>query len=318
MPFYYFILGAIAFIAVAVKAYLKFTTGRFRIKKDLNGKVFLITGPTAGIGKETAKELAQAGANVHMACRNKSKGSKVAKEISKATGNPNVFVHQLDLASLKSVKLFAEKFLATNPKIDVLINNAGMLANIQNFTEDGFDETMQSNYFGHFLLTSLLLDRIKESAPSRIVNVSSLGHLFVENFDITDLNFKHSPYAKSSSQKYTWSKLCNILFTVELAKRLQNTGVTTNSLHPGSISTDLLNNQPFYLWPVIMLLAPFFKTASEGAKTTLYLAVSDEVENVSGYYFSDCKPKETSLTAMDGKLAKDLWSETERLLKEHL
>jgi len=183
-------------------------------------------------------------------------------------------------------------------------------------TVDGNEETCQANHLSHFLLTNLLLERIIESAPARIVNVSSLLHTYVKNFDVTDINFERQSHTDGvTSTTYNYSKLENVLFTRELARRLQGKGVTVNSLHPGAVRTDLGSENAWYhpFRIVTKLVQPFLKTAEEGAQTNLYLAVADEVANVTGQYFSDCKPAAMNLLALDDKLAKELWKESERL-----
>jgi len=183
-------------------------------------------------------------------------------------------------------------------------------------TVDGNEETTQANHLSHFLLTNLLLDRITESAPSRIINVASLAHRFIRPkvFDVYDINFQRSSNKWDSFKAYCWSKLMNVLFTRELARRLRGKGVTVNACHPGGVRTEIARSgnwrSPlvFSIW----LCGPFLKTANEGAQTTLYLATSEEVENVSGHYFADCKPSRISLLAADDNLATALWKESER------
>jgi len=184
-------------------------------------------------------------------------------------------------------------------------------------TVDGNEETTQANHLSPFLLTNLLLNRIIESAPSRIVNVSSLGHTFVKakEFDVHDINFQKQSNPWAALKSYCWSKLMNILFTRELARRVYGKGVTVNCLHPGAVRTELARDyKPKNPITILNIFArPFYKTPNEGAQTNIYLAVADEVEHVSGHYFADCAPKATTLLALDDQLAGELWRESEKL-----
>ena len=212
--------------------------GVCRSKARLDGKTVVITGGNTGIGKETAIDLAGRNARVILACRSAEKGEKAAVEVREKSGNDDVVFRQLDLASLTSVRQFAAKVLEEEPRIDILINNAGVMACPHSKTEDGFEMQFGVNHLAHFLLTNLFLDRLKEAPSARIVNVSSLAHVMGSmNFD--DLNWEKS---YDRWQAYGQSKLANILFTRSLAKRLEGTNVTVNSLHPGSIATELQRN----------------------------------------------------------------------------
>ena len=215
--------------------------GVCRSQARLDGKTVIITGANTGIGLETAVDLAKRNARVILACRSVERGETAAVEVRKRSGNDNVVFIQLDLASLDSVRKFAAKILEEEPRIDILINNAGMSPlglPERTFTTDGFERSFGVNHLGHFLLTNLLLDRIKEAPSARIVNVSSLAHRW-GNIDLDNLNLEHS---YSSLRAYNSSKLANILFTRFLAKRLEGTCVTTNALHPGAINTELGRN----------------------------------------------------------------------------
>lgn len=207
-----------------------------------NGKVVIITGANSGIGKETAIEMAERGATVIMACRNREKSEKARNYIIQKSGNANVHLMELDLASFKSIRKFVQEFLQTDYRLDILINNAGVMGLNRMLTEDGIEMHMGVNYMGHFLLTLLLLERLKESKPSRIVNVSSLGHKWL-NFS-KDLN---SEKFYNRFHAYIQSKLANVMFTKELAIKLRNSGVTVNSLHPGVIYTDIPRNMNSFL-----------------------------------------------------------------------
>ena len=205
-------------------------------KARLDGKTVIITGANTGIGLETAVDLAKRNARVILACRSVERGEKAAVEVRKRSSNDNVVFRQLDLASLESVRKFAGKILEEEPQIDILINNAGVLILKYTVTQDGFETHFGVNHLGHFLLTYLLLDRIKEAPSARIVNVSSFGHKTGHlDFDNLTAECPHFQW----SQYYANSKLANVVFTHALAKRLEGTRVTANSLHPGAIDTDI-------------------------------------------------------------------------------
>ena len=206
-----------------------------RSKERLDGKTVIVTGGNTGIGKATAQDLSERGARVILACRDMVKGRSAMEEIREKTGNNNLAVRKLDLASCKSIRAFAEQILREEPQINILINNAGVMFVPYQLTEDGFELTFGVNHLGHFLLTNLLLDRIKASAPSRILVVASLGHL-VGYLDFGDMMWKKR---YNSQLAYARSKLANIMFVKELGKRLVGTGVTVCSLHPGTINTEL-------------------------------------------------------------------------------
>jgi NAD(P)-dependent dehydrogenase (short-subunit alcohol dehydrogenase family) len=196
----------------------------------IDGKIVIITGANAGIGKETAIELAKRGGKIYIACRDITRGENALKEIKERSGSSNVHFLQLDLASMSSIREFSKKFHDLESELHILINNAGVMACPKAFTEDGFEMQMGTNHLGHFLLTNLLLDLLKSSAPSRIVNVASLAYIFGKFFK-NNLNSEKFYFRWHA---YGTSKLANILFTRELARRLENTKVTVNALHPGS------------------------------------------------------------------------------------
>ncbi|XP_076143525.1 retinol dehydrogenase 12-like [Alosa pseudoharengus] len=284
--------------------------GVCRSKARLDGKTVLITGANTGIGKETAVDLASRGARVILACRDMGRANRAADEIRKRSGNGNVVVKQLNLASLQSVRALAADVKASEERLDILINNAGIMMCPQWKTEDGFEMQFGVNHLGHFLLTNSLLDLLKKSAPSRVVNVSSLAHEKGEiDFDDINLDRYYDPV-----KSYRQSKLANVLFSRELAKRLEGTGVTVYSLHPGVIRTELTRNltQSIPLWKLmmcspLMLFRPLIKSPWEGAQTTIYCAVDESLQNTSGLYYSDCAPKKTAPQACDDAAAKKLW-----------
>jgi len=287
LPFSYRISLVSLVGTLLFKIYLIATLGVCRSTKKLHGKTIIITGASGGIGKETALDLASRGARVILACRNIHKADSVKDEIIKESGNNDVVVKALDLASLSSVRKFAAEILESESRLDILINNAGCVTLTKELTEDGLEYQMQSNYFGHFLLTNLLLGLLKKSGSSRIINVSSMAHLFISNMDIANLN---SEIKYDTSQVYYTSKLCQILFSRYLAPLIIKDGVTINSLHPGACQSDLLRNAPtWFRYPSELAFRLLFKSSKEGAQTSIHLAVADEVEATTGEYFSDCK-----------------------------
>ncbi|XP_034024927.1 retinol dehydrogenase 12-like [Thalassophryne amazonica] len=284
-------------------------------RAKLHGKTVIVTGSNTGIGKMTAIDLARRGARVIMACRSKQKGEVAVLEVKMESRSENVTFMQLDLASLKSVRSFAEIFLKTEPRLDVLINNAGVY--MQGQTEDGLGLMFGVNHIGHFLLTHLLLDRLKECGPSRVVNVSSSVHN-CGNIDFDCLN-THKALRLGTSfwsvmKIYSDSKLCNVLFTHELARRLQGTKVTCYSLHPGVIRSELARNLSSVLVAVLKPVTTFFfKSTEQGAQTTLHCALQEGLEPLSGRYFSNCTVRNLSAKATDDGTSKKLWELSERL-----
>ncbi|KAM3615976.1 uncharacterized protein V6R79_010454 [Siganus canaliculatus] len=280
----------------------------------LHGKTVIVTGSNTGIGKTTAIDLAKRGARVILACRSKQRGEVALQEVKRESRSNEVVFMQLDLGSLKSIRSFAETFLKYETRLDILINNAGLL--MQGRTEDGFGMMFGVNHLGSFLLTNLLLDRLKECGPSRIVNVSSVGHNFGK-IDFECLNAQKALGLGSSfmelNQIYFDSKLCNVLFTHELAQRLEGTKVTCYSLHPGAINTELARNTSAIFQ---LLLTPitsfFFKNPVQGAQTTLHCALQEGLEPLSGRYFSNCTVRDVYAKAKDDAAAKKLWELSER------
>lgn len=278
-----------------------------RSRTRLDGKTVMITGANTGIGKETALDMAGRGARVILACRDKARASQAADEIRQRSGNGNVVVKIMDLASLQSVRDLAKDIQETEERLDILINNAGIMMCPKWQTEDGFEMQFGVNHLGHFLLTNCLLDLLKKSAPSRVVNVSSLAHEKGKiHFDDINLDKDYHPI-----RSYQQSKLANVLFTRELANRLQGTGVTVYSLHPGVIRTELGR----HLWPTLPLwkrlvawpLMQMIKSPWQGAQTTIYCAVDESLEGISGLYYSDCAPKEAAPQGRDDATATRLW-----------
>ncbi|XP_067632830.1 retinol dehydrogenase 14 isoform X1 [Eurosta solidaginis] len=307
------LFSAIVATFLSIRFYLRITAGRCFTETKMQGKTVIITGANSGIGKETARDLAKRGARVIMACRNQETANAAKEEIVKETGNTNVIVKKLDLGSQKSVREFAADIVKTEPKIDVLIHNAGMALAFRGQTsEDGIELTMATNHYGPFLLTHLLIDVLKKSKPSRIVIVASeLYRLASVNLD------KLNPIGTfPAAYLYYVSKFANIYFARELAKRLEGSGVTVNFLHPGMIDSGIWRNIPFPLnLPMMAITKGFFKTTKAGAQTTIYLATSDEVANVSGKYFMDCKESTLNAAAMDEEKGRKLWEESVKMVK---
>lgn len=266
---------------------------------DLTGRVVLITGANTGIGKAAAAELAAQGATVYLACRSAEKTRPVVAEIAERTGVEPRFL-QLDLADLDSVRACAEEFLAAGDPLHVLLNNAG-LGGAKGLTGSGFELAFGVNHVGHFLLTDLLLPRLRESAPARVVTVSSDVHRQARGIDFDAVRRRTA--SRTGLPEYGVSKLANVLFTQELARRLEGSGVTTYALHPGAVASDVWRSVP---WPVRPLLKLFMKSVDDGAQTSVYCASAPELAEESGRYYEDCKAVEPSRQATP-ELAAELW-----------
>ncbi|XP_061726138.1 retinol dehydrogenase 11-like [Cydia pomonella] len=294
--------------------YIKLTSGICKSGQHLVGKVVIVTGANSGIGFETAKNLAERGARVILACRDERRGVTAKDQIITATGNPDVHYLHLDLACFKSVRRFAMNINTTQERLDILINNAAIYGSTLIKTEDGLLLGMQVNHFGPFLLTCLLLPKLKSSAPSRIINVASMGH-HQGCFDLNNLNGeKETDKTVNVRKMYYASKLCNILMTVELDRRLKGTGVTANSLHPGCVDTGIITTIPV-VKHVLFIVRVFCKNPWEGAQTTVHLAVAPELAATSGRYFQDCCEAKPSRTAQDLELARELWEVSEKIVQ---
>jgi NAD(P)-dependent dehydrogenase (short-subunit alcohol dehydrogenase family) len=276
------------------------------------GKTVLVTGGTNGIGLVTARELSRLGGKVTIIGRNASKCNRVAVAISEDTGYPVDFI-VADLSTLSDVSQAAVDFKQKHTRLDVLVNNAGALFVQRKMTSDGFERTFALNHLNYFLLTNLLLDLLKASAPARIVNVSSGAHTGTESMDFDNLQGEKR-FAGMGA--YSQSKLANLLFTYELARRLKGSGVTVNALHPGYVDTGFAqNNGPLFKVGAKLSGRIFGRTPEEGAATSIYLASSPEVEEVSGQYFIDCKPAESSPASHDMTAAERLWQVSREFTK---
>ncbi|KAL4703603.1 hypothetical protein ACJJTC_006780 [Scirpophaga incertulas] len=308
------LLAILSFVTVliAIRLYATYTCGRYKEKTKMDGKTVIVTGCTSGIGKETAKEMAKRGARVIMACRNVEAAEKIKDEIVDSTKNDKIFVKKLDLSSFKSIRTFAEDVKKTEQKLDVLIHNAGYAqAFKKQKSEDDIELTMATNHYGPFLLTHLLIDLLKKSAPSRIVVVAS------SLYRLASVNLENpNPVDTLPAYLYYVSKEANILFTRELARRLEGTGVTANCLHPGLIDSGIWRNVPAPLsWGLMLIVKGFFKTPREGCQTSVMLACDEKLEKVSGKYFSDCSESTISVLASDMGRAKKFWEISENLVK---
>ncbi len=279
--------------------------------KSMDGKTVLITGATSGIGQASAVGLAKRGATLVLVGRNEEKTKETVSDIKQETGNSNINYLLCDLASLASVRKLAKDFTASYPRLDVLLNNAGVIMFKRQLTVDGYEYTFAVNYLAHFLLSTLMLDVLKRSAPARIINVSSeahaTGHL---NFDDLMGARKYRPMGA-----YSQSKLAAILFTRELARRLAATGVTANCLHPGFVASNFGHNMGIGARFMFLFLRPFQISVAKGAETSIYLASSPEVANLSGLYFTKKKSVEPSSEAKDDALAARLWDISEQLTR---
>ena len=282
---------------------------------DMQGKTVVVTGGNSGMGFETAAALATMGARVLMTARNADKGRAAIAALTQRTGGEGwCQLVVFDLADLSSVRRGAAEILDVAPRLDVLVNNAGAVLSERAETVDGLEATFATNHLGPFLLTNLLLERIRASGPSRIVNVASTAHAAArQGIPFDDLQSEHR-YA--GMRVYGQSKLANILFTLELARRLEGSGVTANSLHPGTVRTGYGadGDARGLLALGIKIAGPFFLSPAKGARTSIYLASSPEVAGVSGEYFVKCRPKEPRRWAQDPDAARRLWQVSEELV----
>ena len=283
---------------------------------SMTGKTVIITGGNSGIGRAAAVALARAGARVVITARNEQRGTAAVADIAAASGSDAVELSIFDLADLSSVRAGAADLLERCPRIDVLLNNAGLILTERTLSADGYEATFATNHLGPFLLTDLLRQRLIDSAPARIVNVASTAHNFARHGMVFDDLMAERSYRQM--EVYGRSKLANILFTTELAERLAGTGVTANSLHPGSVATGYARDGDttgFLAWG-IKVYAPFSLTPEQGARTSVYLSSSPEVEGVTGRYFVKCREKTPSARARDREAAARLWEVSEQLVEQ--
>jgi len=275
----------------------------------MNEKICMVTGANRGIGKAIALGLAQRGAMVVMVCRNRQNGEQARAEIRSATGNQEVHLMIADLASLESVRQLAKQYQEQYPRLDVLVNNAGVAKMQFTRTVDGFETTLAVNYLAPFLLTNLLLDALRNSTDARIVNVSSLVHKWGK-IDFTDLQSEKN---YDIDRAYNQSKLANVLFTHELARRLCDSSIAVNSMEPGMTDTDFGQEYTGFKGFMAKAWKPFLATPEQAAGTALYLALSQDVKGVSGKHFVKSRVVKSSKHSYDEKLAQRLWEVSERL-----
>jgi len=271
---------------------------------DLSGRTFLVTGGNTGIGRATAAGLASRGGRVYLACRSPDKGRAAAAAIGAEAGGDAVQFVQLDLADLSSVRACAEEFLARDQPLHGLINNAGV-AGRRGLTTDGFELAFGVNHLGHFALTTALLGRLADSAPARVVTVASDAHFQARGVDFTAV--RRRTISVTGMAEYATSKLCNVLFSAELAQRAAGRGISSYALHPGVVASDIWRRVP---WPVRPLIKLRMITPGEGARTTLYCATSDAAATASGRYYERCQERQAS-PAATAELARALWDRSQ-------
>ncbi|XP_072941047.1 retinol dehydrogenase 12-like [Epargyreus clarus] len=307
------VILVVYFLHIFGKSINRFCTS----KKTLIGKTVLVTGGTAGIGLRTAIDFASRGARVIIACPFKDEGTNAQQQIEAQTGNMNVIFKLLDLSSLQSVRDFAADILRTEDRLDILVNNAGV-GSVGDFaTADGMNFIMQVNFYGHFLLSLLLLPLLKKTGtpgePSRIANLSSMAHRFAMS-DVTKYN--RTDYHWHSFFTYSDSKFSFVLFARELSKRLNDSNVIVNCVDPGLVSTRIYDTLNFGFGRTTrFLLKLFFKNSWEGAQTTLHVTLDKEAGNVSGEYFSNCQLCRARSLAYDDKKSEELWKKSVELVK---
>lgn len=275
---------------------------------DMNNKVCLVTGANSGIGKETTMVLAQMGAYVIMLCRNQEKAERARQDIINQTGHRGIDIIIADLAHQYDIRQAAETFKTTFDALDVLVNNAGIIPSKRTETPEGIEQTLAINHLGPFLLTNLLEEPLKKSTTGRIINVSSEVHrLGAKVFDINNLQLTEG---YSPMKAYGISKLCNIMFTHELAKRWDTSDVTVNALHPGVVSTHLASDASWVMKLTYLIGRPFMRSPKSGAQTSIYLATSDEVTGVSGQYFKNKKVTDPAPIARNDDITRQLWQKS--------
>lgn len=287
-------------------------------KEKLTDKVAIVTGANCGIGREVARDLAMREARVIMACRDMDKCENARIEIVRESQNKYVYCRKCDLASQESIREFVKQFKKENNKLHILVNNAGVMRCPKSYTKEGIELQLGVNHMGHFLLTNLLLDVIKDSAPSRIINVSSTAHKGGK-IKLDDLN---SEKDYEPGMAYAQSKLANILFTRELANRLKGTGVTVNAVHPGMVRTEIVRHMGIYKnafgkWVVDIATWLFIKTPRKGAQPVVFAAVDPSLNDVSGVYLDKTEIADVSEEAKNDKVAKWLWAVSEKWTRLH-
>jgi retinol dehydrogenase 12 len=298
-------------------------------ERTMVGKICLVTGATAGIGLVTARELARLGATVVIVGRSQERCQQAVETIRREVGPSTIEFITADLSSQAAIRQLAREFQAKHTRLDVLVNNAGALFAYREETVDGIEKTLALNHLAYFLLTLLLLDTLKASAPARVVNVASHAHEMVDGFNFDDPQASRGSYGQSAwgnalytlfaptrhpaLRQYARTKLANLLFTYELARRLAGTGVTVNALHPGFVASNFMAGNGVLGWFMRRWAGFFGISAEEGAKTSIYLATSPEVEGVTGKHFTRCREAPTSPASRDETAAQRLWELSESL-----
>jgi NAD(P)-dependent dehydrogenase (short-subunit alcohol dehydrogenase family) len=282
--------------------------------QTMSGKTCIVTGANSGIGKETALGLARMGAHVVLVCRNTEKGRAALVDIQRESGSSKLNLLIADMSSLASVRALAVQILEKYPRVEVLVNNAGTAISKRALSVDGIEMTIAGNHLGPFLLTLLLLDRLKASAPSRIVNVSSEAQRRA-HLDMDDIQFERRKY--SGIAAYGQSKVLMNACTFELARRLEGTGVTANCLHPGVVATNIWHSgeadQPLFFKLLVQIFKPFMLDSKKGAVVSLYLATSPDVAKVTGEYFMKSKPAPPNPIERDPKVSAEIWQWSEKM-----
>ncbi|KAK3702751.1 hypothetical protein RRG08_042736 [Elysia crispata] len=283
----------------------------------LHNKTIIVTGASSGIGKEIALNFANRGGTIVMACRDETKGKQAADFVRKETENMDVYFSKLDLNSFKSIRDFVERFKKKEKRLDILVNNAGVMMCPQGRTEDGFDIQFQTNYLGPFYLTELLLDILKESAPSRIINTTAAAQN-LGDIDFDDINFESREY--NAGDSYSQSKLAVVVHTFQLAERLKDTKVMCNVINPGICNTDIYRHLPLKQKKFIRIsFGPFMyflmKMAEDGAQLAVYCGTTDEMAEVTGKHYKDCKEEKANEKAYNKELQEKLYTESLKWIK---
>lgn len=278
---------------------------------DLTGKTVLVTGATSGIGLEACVTFAAMGADLVMVGRDRKKGEAAVAEVEKRSAARRPSLMLCDFASQRAIRALAAEFRAAHPRLHVLVNDAGSVSANREVTEDGIERTFAVNHLGYFLLTNLLLDLLKASAPARVVNVASIGHR-AGTMDFDDLGYEKGYFIVKA---YNRSKLGNVLFTRELARRLQGTGVTVNCLHPGVVATNIWSHGQWWAVPFLSVAKLFMVTPRQGGEAIVFLATSPELEGQTGGYYESNRLVRPSRLAQDDALATRLWDVSAKMVK---
>ncbi|KAI4462309.1 phosphatidylinositol-glycan biosynthesis class f protein-related [Holotrichia oblita] len=306
----------ILILAIVFKLYIKLSVKRNGSYVCLTGKTAVITGANSGLGYITALDFAKRGARVILGCRNGDKAEEAVKKIIAATNNKNIVYKLVDCASLKSVRNFAQDIIENEARLDILVNNAGISSDEEGLTPDGIQTILQVNHISGFLLTHLLIDKLKKSTPSRIIMVASPTARFA-NLNLNTLrDLNTATLSRRFYAMYYNSKLCNIAFAIEMAKRLDGSGVTINAVHPGVATTEIVRDAKLWVkFGFNTFTSLFLYTAEEGAQTQIYASVANEIVNINGDFFGNCNRIEVYKTAKDPEFLRKLWEKSEELAK---